>query len=72
MLSLDSSGSIITSDRIGGVIRAIGATLGGYLVNSGYISASTAELATGLAVSVVVAIWSWWTNRPEKIINVRS
>lgn len=69
MLSSDNSGNIITSDRVGGVIRAIGATFGGYLVNGGYISSSTSELATGVAVSIGVAIWSWWTNRPEKVGN---
>ena len=49
---------MITSEEFGGVVRAVVAGVGGFLVGKGYIDAETAALIGGAVVTIGVAIWS--------------
>jgi hypothetical protein len=60
---------MLTNDQIGGIIRAIVTTITGILVGKGVIDNNTALWIVGGAGSIGVAAWSWWTNRPQKIVN---
>jgi len=54
----------MTAEQLGGIVRAIMAVVGGWLVNSGYVDGHQAELIGGAAVAVVVAVWSVLAKRP--------
>jgi hypothetical protein len=54
----------MTSDQIGGIVRALASAIGGYLVGKGLLDASTATSLGGAAVTIATAIWSFWTNKP--------
>lgn len=57
----------MTQDQFGGIVRAILAAIGGYLVGKGVVDAETATTITGAIATIAVTAWSVWTNRPEKI-----
>lgn len=52
----------MTSDQIGGVVRAILAGLGGFVAAKGWIPADTYGVISTAIVTIVVSIWSWKTN----------
>ena len=56
------------SDQIGGIVRAILAAVGGYLVSKGLVSADTVAQISGAVVTIAVAIWSYYTNQSGKTI----
>lgn len=59
----------MTSDQIGGLIRAIVSALGGYLVGRGLTDAGTVAAVAGAAATIGVAVWSGFTNSPKAQIN---
>lgn len=54
----------MTSDQIGGIIRAVLSAVGGYVVGKGLIDSETMLAITGAVVTIATAIWSWHTNKP--------
>ena len=59
----------MTNDQIGGLIRAILTFLGGLAVGQGWLDNATMITIVGGLVTVGTAIWSFWTNRPAKVVN---
>lgn len=57
----------MTPDQFGGIVRALVAALGGYLVGQGIVDANTAATIGGAVATIAVAVWSAYTNRPAKI-----
>ncbi len=58
---------MFTTDQLGGIIRAVFASAAGFAVGKGWLGAGDAEWVVGGATTAIVGVWSWWTNRPEKI-----
>ena len=54
-------------EQFGGIIRALLAAAGGYLVGQGILDAATMTTITGALATLAVTGWSIWTNRPAKI-----
>lgn len=48
----------MTGEAVAGVVRAILAALGGYLVGKGVIDDETANNLAGAAVVIVTGVWS--------------
>lgn len=48
----------MSADQLGGIVRAIGAAVGGYFVGRGMIDQETAIAVAGAFATVAVAIWS--------------
>lgn len=61
---------MLTSDQIGGIARALLTTIAGVAVTKGWVDQNTAVTVVGGVVTVLVAVWSWYTNRPQKITTV--
>lgn len=57
----------MTQDQFGGLVRAIVAALGGYVTGKGLADEATVLAVGGAVVTAAIALWSWWTNRPEKL-----
>ena len=57
----------MTSDQLGGVLRALLSTGAGILVGKGYIDNSLAQQIVGALVTLLVSGWSWNTNHPDKL-----
>jgi hypothetical protein len=57
----------MTSDQITGILRAILAALGGFILAKGWVSAETWAWLTGGILTVGGAVWSLWSNRPAGI-----
>lgn len=49
----------MNGEQIGGIVRAILATVGGVLATKGYLDASTWQVIAGAAATIVTAIWSY-------------
>jgi len=60
---------MLTTDQLGGIIRAVATTVTGILVAKGVIDDNTALWLVAGAGTIGVAVWSWWTNRPQKIVD---
>lgn len=58
---------MLTSDQIGGIVRALATTGAGIAVTKGWIDNNTAVWLAGGAATLAVGAWSWWTNRPAKL-----
>ena len=58
----------MSGDQIGGIVRALLAAAGGWAIGKGYIDSATATTISGAIVTIVVAGWSYYTNRPAKIV----
>lgn len=57
----------MTSEQIGGVIRAILTFLAGLAVAKGWVDNATALTIVGALVTIATAAWSVFTNRPANI-----
>jgi hypothetical protein len=57
----------MTSEQIGGLVRALLGIIGGIILGKGWLNAETWAWIVGGAVSAVPAIWSWISNRPASI-----
>lgn len=60
-------GQPMTSDQVGGLVRAILTFLAGIAVARGWVDNATALTIVGGLVTVLTAAWSVFTNRPAKI-----
>jgi hypothetical protein len=54
----------MTSDQITGILRAILAAAGGFILAKGWVNAETWAWLTGGILTIVPTLWSLWTNRP--------
>lgn len=57
----------MTSDQITGIIRAVLAAIGGFILAKGWVSAETWAWIVGGVVTIAPVIWSWIVNRPQNI-----
>jgi hypothetical protein len=48
----------MTSEQIGGIIRAIVAAVGGYFIGKGVIDADTVTSIGGALATIATAVWS--------------
>lgn len=53
----------MTADQFAGIVRAIVAALGGYLVAKGVVDAETVATLAGVAATAGAAIWSYLSKR---------
>ena len=53
----------MTADQFAGLVRAIVAALGGYLVAKGLVDAETVATLAGVAATAGAAIWSFLSKR---------
>ena len=60
-------GKQVNQEQIGGVVRALLSAAAGYFVGKGLIDANTAATIGGALATIIVAVWSVWTNRPKVI-----
>jgi hypothetical protein len=51
------------SAQIAGIVRAVMAAVGGYLVGQGFVDSDTVDQVSGAAAVIVAAAWSWWSKR---------
>jgi hypothetical protein len=58
----------MNSDQVGGIVRALLAAIGGFLVARGVTDAGTVNAVAGAVATVVVAVWSAFTNKPGTTI----
>lgn len=54
----------ITGEQVWGIIRTIGAAVGGYFVAKGKIDNETVTAILGGLGTVFVAAWSWLAKKP--------
>ena len=54
----------MNGDQIAGIVRAIAAAVGGYLVGKGIIDSSTATSIAGAAATIATAVWSVMSKKP--------
>ena len=50
-------------EEIAGIVRALAAALGGYLVGQGLVDSETAMSIGGAITTLAVAAWSIWSKR---------
>jgi hypothetical protein len=53
---------MINGEQIAGIVRAIVAALGGYLVGQGIVDAETITAVAGAAATIAAAGWSVWSK----------
>ena len=53
----------MTAEQFAGLVRAIVAAVGGYLVGQGMLDGATAETIAGAAATLVTAVWSVWAKK---------
>ena len=51
------------SEEVGGIVRALAAFLGGWLVSQGLVDSETGMAVAGAVTTLVVAAWSIWSKR---------
>jgi len=57
----------MSSDQVTGILRAVLAAIGGFILAKGWVSAETWAWLTGGVVTIGPVIWSWFANRPSSI-----
>lgn len=57
----------MSADQITGILRAILAALGGFILAKGWVNAENWAWITGGILSVGPVVWSWIANRPASI-----
>ena len=55
----------MTADQFAGLVRAIVAALGGYLVAKGLVDAETVATLAGVAATAGAAIWSYLSKKQK-------
>ena len=55
----------MTADQFAGIVRAIVAAVGGYLVGKGFADAETVATLAGVAATAGAAIWSFLSKRDK-------
>lgn len=56
----------MTSEQLGGIVRALLSAVGGYAVGQGLVDANTAATIGGALATLIVAVWSVWAKGPTK------
>ena len=54
---------MITTEQVGGIVRALVAAAGGYFVGQGLIDAETMLTVGGAITTIVVAVWSIYSKK---------
>jgi len=54
---------MITTEQVGGIVRALVAAAGGYFVGQGLVDAETMMTVGGAITTLVVAIWSIYSKK---------
>ena len=54
---------MITTEQVGGIVRAIVAAAGGYFVGQGLVDAETMMTVGGAITTLAVAIWSIYSKK---------
>jgi len=54
---------MITTEQVGGIVRALVAAAGGYFVGQGLIDAETMLTVGGAITTLVVAVWSIYSKK---------
>lgn len=54
---------MMSSEQVGGIVRALVSALGGYLVGQGFLDANTVVTLGGAAATIAAAIWSVYAKR---------
>lgn len=55
----------MTPEMVGGIARAILASVGGSLVAAGYVDQSTLQAGIGAVVTLITIGWSVWSKRAK-------
>ena len=53
----------MTTDQVGGIVRALVAAAGGYFVGQGLVDAQTMMTIGGAITTLAVAIWSIYSKK---------
>lgn len=53
----------MSKEQLSGIIRAVVAAVGGYLVGRGVVDSANMELIGGAAATIATAVWSVYSNR---------
>ena len=53
----------MSKDQMYGIVRAVAAGVGGYLVGRGMIDNATMEVIVGSVATLAAAIWSVWSKK---------
>jgi hypothetical protein len=53
----------MNAEQIAGIVRAVVAAIGGYLVGKGIADAETIAAVAGAAATIAAAIWSVYSKR---------
>lgn len=53
----------MTAEQVAGIVRALIAALGGYLVGKGFADAETIAAVGGAAATIAAAVWSVYAKR---------
>lgn len=57
----------MSSEQVTGILRAVLAAIGGFILAKGWVNSETWAWIVGGATTVGPAIWSWVANRPAAI-----
>lgn len=55
------------TNQIQGIVRAIMAAIGGFILAKGWVNAETWAWIVGGVATVVPTVWTWFSNRPATI-----
>jgi hypothetical protein len=55
--------SKMKNEEVGGIVRALAAALGGWLVSQGLVDSETGMAVAGAVTTLVVAAWSIYSKR---------
>lgn len=57
-----------TSDQFGGIIRTLLAAAATAVAAKGFGDAATDQTIAGAVGVIIIALWSWYSNRPAKVV----
>ncbi len=61
----------MNTDQVGGIARTVLGAGGGYLIAKG-VDAGLVTALVGAAVTIVTALWSWYTNKSGTVIPAKT
>jgi hypothetical protein len=56
---------MLTPEMIGGIVRALLASLGGWMVSADYLDQPTLQTGIGAVVTLVTIGWSIWAKKSK-------
>lgn len=57
----------MSPEQVLSLVRTILKFFGGFLVSYGFLDASGVAQVVGAAMTLIAAIWSWYTHTPIKV-----